>query len=284
MSRFSSAVSTGPRNRTLFFACLLLLAFVFLPFFARSENAPPAPLSLDVPFVPTPPDVVDKMLRMADVRSSDFLIDLGAGDGRIAVAAVRDYGAKGAFGVDLNPERVKEARANAQQAGVDDRVHFEVQDLFETDFSKATVVSMYLLPSVNMKLRPKVLDLMPGTRVVSHAFTMQDWEPDAQDSVGGRDVYFWVVPAKVGGEWALSGPDGDLALKLDQSFQRVSGTATDATGKKLRLSGMLRGEFINLNIEDGGAGSRQYVGRVRGDTIVAQDESGAVKGWKASRR
>lgn len=284
MSRFSSISFPGP-YRAVFFSFALLMAFAVLPFTARSENATQAPLSLDVPFVPTPPDVVDRMLQMADVQPSDFLIDLGAGDGRIAVAAVRDYGAKGAFGVDLNPERVQEAKANAQQAGVQDKVSFEVQDLFDTDFSKATVVSMYLLPSVNMKLRPKVLDLKPGTRIVSHAFTMQDWEPDAQDSVGGRDVFLWIVPAKVQGKWALTGPDGDLTLDLKQSFQKVEGTAQDASGKTLQLSGMLRGDVINLNIEDGSSGSRQYTGRVQGDAIAALDDGGAaVKGWQATRR
>jgi SAM-dependent methyltransferase len=267
-----------------FFLCLLLCVLSLLPFTARSADSEQPTLSLDVPFVPTPPQVVDKMLQMADVKSSDFLIDLGAGDGRIAVAAVRDYGAKGSFGVDLNPERVKEARANAEQAGVADRVTFEVQDLFETDFSRATVVSMYLLPSVNLKLRPKVLELAPGTRIVSHAFSMDDWEPDSHQHVDGRSVYFWVVPARIDGQWQLTGPEGEFAIDLDQKFQKITGTATDSGSKSLPITGALRGEVVYLDIDNGGATPQRYIGRVKGDSIVGLDDGGAVQGWRASRR
>lgn len=149
---------------------------------------------LDVPFVPTPQDVVDKMLEMANVKANDYVIDLGSGDGRIAITAAERYGAK-AMGVDINPERIKEAQENAKKAGVEDKVEFKKQDLFETDISRATVLTMYLLSSVNMKLRPRILsELKPGTRVVSHSFDLGDWEPDRTERVDGRTVHFWVVP------------------------------------------------------------------------------------------
>jgi SAM-dependent methyltransferase len=284
MSRSSPTYSARRSGQAVFFSLyVVLVALAFLPFTARSATPLQAPLRLDVPYVPTPPDVVAKMLEMADVKPSDFLIDLGAGDGRIAVAAVRDRGAKGAFGVDINPERVKEARENAQQARVADKVKFAVQDLFETDFSKATVVSMYLLPNVNLKLRPKILAMTPGTRVVSHAFDMDEWEPDAHVDLRGRDVYLWVVPAKVAGQWQFTGPEGNFTVDLRQEFQKVTGTATAAGKKPLHLTGAMRGDVIHLAVL-GGAAPQSYVGRVQGDTIVALAEGGAAKDWRASRR
>ena len=166
-----------------------------------------------VPYVPTPQDVVDKMLQMAQVGAGDYLIDLGSGDGRIVVTAARKHGARG-FGVDINPTRIAEATANAEKAGVSDKVAFYQRDLFQTDLSQATVISMYLLPRVNLELRPKLLALRPGTRIVSHDFSMDDWKPDAYARVttrsekysgtgGESELYFWVVPAQSGGRVAL---------------------------------------------------------------------------------
>lgn len=147
----------------------------------------------DVPYVPTPPQVIDAMLKVADVKKDDVVYDLGCGDGHIVIAAAQQYGARG-VGIDINPERIKEARANAEKAGVADRVKFLQQDLFEADIHEATVVTLYLLSSVNLKLRPKLLhDLKPGTRVVSHAFDMGDWKPEKVLQVDGRTVYYWVV-------------------------------------------------------------------------------------------
>jgi SAM-dependent methyltransferase len=149
---------------------------------------------LDVPYVPTPQPVVDKMLELAKVTKDDFVIDLGSGDGRIAITAAERYGAN-AMGVDISPERIREARENAKKAGVEEKVEFKKQDLFETDISRATVLTMYLLSSVNMKLRPRILsELKPGTRVVSHSFDLGDWEPERTEKVDGRTVHFWVVP------------------------------------------------------------------------------------------
>lgn len=146
------------------------------------------------PYVPTPERVVNEMLRVAEVSENDVVYDLGSGDGRILISAARNYGARG-VGVEMNSELVQQATSNAQQAGVGDRVEFRQQDLFETDLSDATVVTLYLLPEVNLRLRPKLLDeLRPGTRIVSHAFNMGDWEPEQTLQVEGRTIYVWTVP------------------------------------------------------------------------------------------
>jgi Cyclopropane fatty acid synthase and related methyltransferases len=156
----------------------------------------PAPRVPDVPYVPTSQKVVDAMLKLAKVGKTDIVYDLGCGDGRIVITAAKNYGARG-VGVDINPERIREANANARQAGVTNKVKFIEGDLFEQDFSEATVVTLYLLPQVNLKLRPKLLDqLKPGTRIVSHAFDMGDWKPEQTIQVEGSTIYFWTVPEK----------------------------------------------------------------------------------------
>lgn len=176
-------------------SCLLLLAFA-------GPMAPPAyslersqdRAGLDVHYVPTPQTVVDKMLEVADVKQGDYLIDLGSGDGRIPITAARKFGTRG-MGVDLDPARIEDATENARRQGVTDKVEFKQQDLFETDISKASVLTMYLLSSINMKLRPRILEeAKPGTRVVSHSFDMGDWKPDRVEKVDGRTVYLWIVP------------------------------------------------------------------------------------------
>ncbi|TEA70302.1 SAM-dependent methyltransferase [Allopusillimonas ginsengisoli] len=255
----------------------LIVTLGFLPSSAAADT-------FDVPFVPTPPEVVERMLNMAEVGPSDRVIDLGSGDGRIAIAAVKDRAALSALGVDLNPVRVEEAKANAKDAGVSDRVEFRQEDLFDTDFSNATVLTMYLLPNVNMRLRPKVLDLAAGTRVVSHAFDMDDWESDDYARLGNRDVYMWVVPAKVAGAWQLDGPEGSLALDVEQTFQHLSGIAQTAKGHAMPVRGKLRGKEITLQIGDGNE-ARHYTGTVQADTMAANPATGnVVQGWRAVRR
>ena len=153
-------------------------------------------LARDVPFVPTPEKVVDRMLEIAQVGPNDVVYDLGSGDGRIVIAAARKYGARG-VGIDIDPERIREARDNARSAGVSDRVEFREGDLFKADLSEATVVTLYLLSSVNLQLRPKLLsELKPGTRIVSHAFDMGDWKPLRTEKVGTSTVYYWIVPER----------------------------------------------------------------------------------------
>jgi len=153
--------------------------------------------SPDVIYVPTPPEVVDAMLKVVDARRGDVLYDLGSGDGRIPITAVEKYNVTRATGIEINPERIAEAQQNLNKAGLGDRVRFRNEDLFEADFSDATVITLYLLPALNVKLLPKMLrELKPGTRIVSHAFAMGDWKPEQTLEVGGRSVYFWTIPAK----------------------------------------------------------------------------------------
>lgn len=253
-------------------AALPLLLTVLLP--AHAQDAP----SLDVPYVPTPDRVVARMLEMADVKPGDTVIDLGSGDGRIAIAAVRDRNADLALGIDLDPERVREAEANAKAAAVSDRVTFEQGDLFKKDISNATVLTMYLLPRVNLRLRPVILDtLAPGTRVVSHAFSMDDWQADRSDYVSGTFVYLWIVPAKVEGRWEIDGPDGQFTVELQQQYQHVNGIAHSG-GLQSSVSGSMEGEVLRFEI-----GSTLYMGKVEGNRITALPGEGAVSNWSATR-
>src|SRR5216683_2136810 len=179
-------------------AAALSLAVPATPSPAGQRPAAQAKLRApDVIFLPTPPEVVAAMLTVARVGKGDVIYDLGSGDGRIVITAVKDFGAARGVGIDIDPDRVAEASANARRAGVADRVTFLNQDLFTTDFSEATVVTLYLLPSLNLRLRPKLLsNLRPGTRIVSHAFDIGDWVPEQTISVGGRTVYYWTVPKR----------------------------------------------------------------------------------------
>ena len=229
----------------------------------------------DVVWVPTPQAVVDKMLDMAKVTPKDFVMDLGSGDGRTVITAAR-RGAD-ALGIEYNPEMVELSKRNAAAAGVSARARFEKADLFETDFSRATVITMFLLPSINMQLRPKLLDLKPGTRIVSNTFTMEDWQADETFTVtegcntNWCTALFWIVPAKVEGSWQT--PQGEL--KLTQQFQTVSGTlgATPVT------DGRLRGDELTF-----AAGSARYAGRVEGDVIRGTVTGGSSATWTATRR
>jgi precorrin-6B methylase 2 len=211
----------------------------------------------DVVWVPTPQALVDKMLDMANVTKADFVMDLGSGDGRTVITAAK-RGAR-AMGIEYNPDMVELSKKNAEAAGVTARATFVKADLFETDLSKADVITMFLLPSINMKLRPKILDLKPGTRIVANTFTMEDWQADETATVTDGcssswcTALFWIVPAKVEGTWGT--PNGDL--KLTQTFQMISGTlGTQA------VQGRLRGSAIEFT-----AGTTKYSGTVEGNTI-----------------
>jgi SAM-dependent methyltransferase len=185
--------------RRVVFALAIVAAILGTAPLANAQAQAVAPQRIpDVIYVPTPPEVVSAMLKAAKVTKNDVIYDLGCGDGRIVVTAAKEYGARG-VGIDIDPQRIKEANENAVKAGVTDKVKFLLQDLFESDFHEATVVSLYLLPSLNLKLRPKLLkELKPGTRIVSHAFDMGDWVPEQTIDVDGRTVYMWTVP-KPGG-------------------------------------------------------------------------------------
>lgn len=229
-----------------------------------------AQVRLDVPYVPTPQEVVDRMLDLANIGKDDFHIDLGSGDGRIVVTAAK-RGAR-SMGIDINPTRIAEANENARKAGVADRVTFVQGNLFEQNIGDASVLTMYLLQTVNVQLRPKILgDMKPGSRVVSHAFSMRDWEPDRHVVVSGRNVYLWLVPARAEGVWQAESGPRKFTLNLKQAFQKLSGTAT-MDGKSTPVSGRLNGEAIELSV-DLGTGTTQLRGAVKGNTITGDSLS-----------
>ena len=217
----------------------------------------------DVPYVATPDSLVEQMLSIAQVKPSDVVYDLGCGDGRIVITAARQYGARG-VGVEIDPKLIEKCHQNAAEAGVTDRVKFVNQDLFTMDFSEATVLTLYLLPKLNLRLRPRILDLKPGTRIVSHAWDMGDWEPDHiigydSDPMGSR-VYFWTVPAKVQDTWSgvlkIASGDEPMGLSLSQRYQRVRGIARIG-GKNVELRGVnLRGDRLTFILPPGVRGSQ----------------------------
>lgn len=248
---------------------LKLTIIVLLAAAATSLHA----LEKDVPYVPTPETVVDEMLGLAKVGPGDTVIDLGSGDGRIVIEAAK-RGAR-AVGIDIDPERIKEANENAKQNGVQDKVKFIRQNLFDADIKPATVLTMYLLPSVNMKLRPKILsDLRPGTRVVSHAFDLGDWKPDKKQ----EQVYLWIVPANVSGKWqfeqqAQKGTPASLDLK--QKFQMVSGTVTvDGAAHQIR-NAKLDGSRLQFTADVSGA-AQKFSFDANGDSLQGQANPGVA--------
>jgi SAM-dependent methyltransferase len=255
---------------------------------------------LDVPYVPTKPEVVATMLRMAKVAKDDVLYDLGCGDGRIVITAAQLYGTRG-VGIDIDPERIKESKENAAKAQVEHLVKFLEQDLFQADFHEATVVSLYLLTSVNLRLRPILLQqLRPGTRIVSHNYAMDTWKPDDSTIVmvneQSHSVYFWVVPANVSGVWKGAWADGakgsDFRLELEQHFQWPSGKI-DLGGEEIWLSDIrLSGdkfEFTAKSEKDTGTPRMVFTGTVRGEemegTVEVIQASGqnSRRSWKAGR-
>lgn len=258
---------------------------------------------LDTPYVPTPQAVVDRMLELAQVKPGETVVDLGSGDGRIMIDAASKFGARG-FGVEIDPRLVQRSIEAARHAGVSDRVKFLQQDLFQTDFHEANVLTLYLLPDVNLALRPKILkELKPGSRVVSHDFGMGDWRPDAQETVPAPDktvgarkesqVYLWTVPAKVEGEWSFELRSGGKArrtrLVLKQKFQIVSGSVELPGQGDVPLSGgRLRGDELRLTLPPGAVdhGPVEMVGRVTGDTLAGVLRKGGreLATWSATRR
>jgi precorrin-6B methylase 2 len=238
---------------------------------------------LDVPYVPTPESVVKRMLQLGKVGKDDFLMDLGSGDGRIAIAAARDFGAR-AFGVDIDPERIREANENAARAGVTDRVTFRQQNLFETPIKDANVITMYLLTNVNLKLRPRLLDeLRPGTRLVSHAFSMGEWKPDVHERVENRDVYLWIVPAKVDGQWTVKDGGQSFTVEIEQEFQELKGRATIGGRAVPLVNAKMNGDQIVFTVEIGGK-LETFEGKASGDKMEATSGPVATKReWSATR-
>ena len=232
----------------------------------------------DVVWVPTEENLVEKMLDLAEVTPGDYVIDLGSGDGRTVIAAAK-RGAV-AHGIEFNPDMVALSKRNAVEAGVTDKATFVTADIFESDISTATVITMFLLPDINLKLRPMLLDLKPGTRIVSNSFTMQDWKADETVNVGADcqtwcTAYLWIVPAKVEGKWRL--PDGEL--DLSQHFQTITGTLT-LKGESRPVAGQLKGDKINIK-----AGDMEYSGRVKGNTIAGTlITTAGNSSWEATKQ
>ena len=262
-------------RRTVMTTCLSLGASLV---FAQTAQAPYQPqvgqAGKDVVWVPTPQTLVNKMLDLAKVTPQDFVMDLGSGDGRTVITAAK-RGAR-AMGVEYNPDMVELSKKNAQEAGVTDKATFVKADLFETDFSKATVITMFLLPQINMKLRPQILDLKPGTRIVSNTFTMEDWDADetanvTDDCTSWCTALLWIVPAKVEGTWTT--PQGDL--KLTQQFQTFSGSI----GSTQISDGKLRGEDISFT-----AGGVKYSGKVSGNSMSGNMSGGRNGSWTATKK
>jgi len=229
----------------------------------------------DVIWVPTPQALVDKMLDMARVTANDYVIDLGSGDGRTVITAAK-RGAK-ALGIEYNPDMVELSKRNAAKAGVSDKASFTKADLFESDFSQAQVITMFLLPDINIRLRPKILDLKPGTRIVSNSFTMGDWSADetakvAEGCTSYCTAYLWIVPAKVEGTWQTS--QGPITLK--QSYQLFTGNLQSGGRDVALANGKLNGEQILFN-----AGGVVYAGRVSGDRMEGTLSIGGT--WTATR-
>lgn len=236
-------------------------------------------------YVPTPQNVVDKMLEVAKVTKDDYVFDLGSGDGRIPITAAARYGARG-FGVEINPRLIAEARANAKAAGVADRVEFRQQDLFKTSVREATVVGLYLFVWANVKLRPRLIsELRPGSRIVAHDFPIgDDWQPDIAEDFENRTVYLWYVPAQVAGKWDFTGGPQGLSVQVRQQFQKIQGTAT-VGGRTVPLqSANLRGDAIEFTIPSDAGTPMLFQGRVSGDKMEPRAAaSSAVTGWSAVR-
>ncbi len=271
-----------------FFSLSLLLAFS--PWLARAA---------DVPYVPTPWEVVDAMLKLGTVGPNDYLIDLGSGDGRIVIAAAKKLGARG-FGVDLDDNLVRTARRNAESEGVKDRAEFFTRNLFDTDMSKASVITMYLFNSVNLRLRPSLFQLKPGTRLVSHDFDMAKWTPDAKLTVDvpgksygppSSEIFMWVVPANASGQWrwqlSVAGAKFDYDATFEQTFQMIAGAAQSGGRSVLLREARVRGESVSFTLmseRDGRTTRQEYSGRIVGDTLEGQAViDGVPTPWRATR-
>ena len=278
-------------SRILLAGGVALLAVVAFYALREPEPTPEPPASfnpadfvagrpkLDAPYVETSYEVVDAMLAMAEVGPDDRVVDLGSGDGRILIAAARSHGAQG-LGVDIDPRRIRESTENARAAGVAHRVEFRREDLFETPIDEADVLTLYLLPEINIRLRPRILsEMRPGTRVVSNKYDMGDWRPDLRQRIGSDIIHMWIVPARVTGRWTLTDGNRRALLDIEQSYQVLRGTVT-VDGRAARIEqGQVNGARIRF-VADLGGGRRAYEGQVEGDRIVPRRASA---GWHAER-
>jgi len=265
---------------------LLVAAAASLAAAPAAAQAPPqiGQVSKDSVWVPTPERMIRRLLQLADVTPDDVVVDLGAGDGRIPVYAAKHFGAR-AIGVELEENLVLVSAASAKAQGVSHLTRFVRQDLFEFDLSAATVVALYISPGVMTKLKPRLLGLQPGTRVVSHYFTLGDWEPDETVRVEDRTGYLWVVPADVRGAWTVTTADDTLQVTIEQTHQQLT-IEGERAGKAVPVfSKRLRGTEIGFVAFDANGDTRHYRGRVEGARMSgdAEDQGGSRLGWSATR-
>ena len=239
----------------------------------------------DVIWVPTPEDLIERMLRMAQTTSNDFVVDLGSGDGRTVIAAAKKFGAR-SMGVEYNPDMVDLSNRSAAREGVTAKAKFVRGDIFETDFSQATVLTMYLLPGLNLKLRPRILDMKPGTRVVSHQFNMDDWQPDETTNLDGRRAYLWIVPAKVQGNWRIQSGADAWDVNLEQRYQMLEGSVRLGQLQAGLREPRLVGDRISFVFVDNAGVRREFSGRVNGSSMegTVKPDNGPESHWSASRR
>ena len=231
----------------------------------------------DVIWIPTPEPLIDKMLTAAKVTAQDRVFDLGAGDGIIAITAARKFGAQ-SVGVEFNPKMADYARCKVQEAGMTEKVRIITGDIFVENFSSANVVTLYLLPDLNLRLRPTLLKMKPGTRIVSHAFNMGDWEPDETMSHEYARGYFWVVPAQVEGDWMFSGMEGGpMRVSLRQTYQNIGGMFTRASNTQPLVGARLRGEDISFQFSTPDKNVHTFTGRVAGDRITGTVNSAGLQ-------
>ena len=274
-----------PRRALSLGAGVLALALA-APVLAQKANAPAGeefkPQSgqagKDVIWVPTPDELVTRMLQLGGVGRNDYVIDLGAGDGKIVIAAARDFGARG-HGIEYNPDMVALAQRRAQAAGVADRARFEKADIFESDFSRADVITMYLLPTLNLRLRPTLMKLKPGTRLVTHAFTMGGWQPDETSRAGGANAYLWLVPANVSGRWQLNYAQGGRsvtqAMTVErQRYQFPEGTVVLGNADTSLSDARVMGEQLRFAFTGTDGVLRRFEGKVSGNRIEGQVHDG----------
>jgi len=227
----------------------------------------------DVIWIPTGNDLVSSMLKIAEVTPKDLVYDLGAGDGKIAIAAAKEFGAN-AIGIEFNPDMAALAQRNANRAGVGNKVKIINGDIFVEDFSKATVVTLYLLPHLNIKLRPIILNMKPGTRIASHAFNMGDWEPDKEIDSSMARGYFWVVPAKVEGNWALTGiePQSKVVLNLAQRYQKIGGVLTIGNTSQSILNAQISGDKLSFGYIDRNQQFHTAIVKVNGSELIGHNK------------
>lgn len=270
-----------------FTIAILWLAGVALANAPASVTAPEfGQPSKDSVWVTTPERMIRRMLQLADTTKDDVVMDLGAGDGRIPIYAAKHFGARG-VAVELEENLVQVARAAAQREGVADRVRVIAQDLFEADLSTATVFALFISPGAMQRLKPRFLELKPGTRITSHQFDLGDWEPDETVEVEGRKGYLWVVPAGVEGTWQVAIPGEDFRLHLERRYQKLSATG-ERGGKRLHVIGSaLRGTEIRFTTFDRDGTSRNFTGRLDGGRLVGDSQVGTGTqplGWSATRQ